>query len=136
MGIRWQRLLAAILWLAALASFLPWAARGAESNPPPAGIVLQLQYREADFAPLVWEPEIAGGASFAREPDVAGRRVFRGVFKLGADTNQFVPFLWDIEGGRLHLDLNRNRDLTDEPGGGLTASGREVQLFHGLRLPA
>ncbi len=114
-------------------AFLSCAARG-ETNTWAATRAVQLQYREVDFAPLVWEIGIEGGAKFAKEPASLSRQVYRGVFKLGTDTNQFVPFLWDIQGGKLFLDLNRNRDLTDDEGGLLAASGKDVQLFRGLRL--
>ena len=53
---------------------------------------------------------------------------------LDVDSNQSLPFAWDIRERKLYLDLNHNGDLTDDPAGVLTASGRDLQLFRGLRL--
>ncbi len=36
--------------------------------------------------------------------------------------------------GRLYLDLNRNRDLTDDPAGVFTAASAGLQLFRGIHL--
>lgn len=130
---------AAILSIALLGVFLcygsPGRADGATDPGSSAGaIVAHLQYREVDFAPLCWEINVARSAPFTREPAFVGPQIFRGQFVLDKDTNQFLPFAWDIQERRLYLDLNHNGDLTDDPAGVLTASGRDLQLFRGIRL--
>ena len=99
-----------------------------------AGAVAHLQYREVDFAPLTWEIEVRRGARFTKEPAFSGPGVFRGCFFLGPDTNLFLPFAWDARAQRLYLDLNRNRDLTDDPAGVIVATDRGGELYRGLRL--
>ena len=102
--------------------------------PLPAPSLLICRYREVDFAPLCVEVRVQRGASFVKEPAYAGRRISRGRMVLDSNTNRFLPFAWDIEQGKLYLDLNQNGDLTDDPAGVLTASGRDLQLFRGIRL--
>jgi hypothetical protein len=101
---------------------------------PPAGVVAHLQYREVDFAPLACEIEVHRGARFTKEPAFSGPDVFRGSFCLGPDTNLFLPFAWDARAHRLYLDLNRNRDLTDDPAGVIAATDRRGELYRGLPL--
>jgi hypothetical protein len=104
------------------------------SQPSPAAPVAHLQYREVDFAPLAWEVGVESTARFSKEPVYSGPGVFRGVLRLGSDTNAFVPFSWDERQQRLYVDLNRNRDLTDDPAGIFTAADRGLQLFRGIPL--
>jgi len=102
---------------------------------PASAIVAHLQYREVGFSPLCREITVERGARFIREPAFVGPQVFRGRFVLdNDDTNQALPFAWDIQERKLCLDLNHNGDLTDDPKGVLTAAGRDLQLFRGLRL--
>jgi hypothetical protein len=124
------KLLALLLLLSALTDHAETAAGFAE----PAAAVAHLQYHEVDFAPLAWEVGVEGGARFSKEPAFSGAGVFRGLLKLGSDTNIFMPFAWDERQQRLYLDLNRNRDLTDDPAGAFTATGRDLQLFRGMLL--
>jgi hypothetical protein len=87
-----------------------------------------------DFAPLAWEVGVESIARFSKEPVYSGPGVFRGVLRLGSDTNAFVPFAWDERQQRLYVDLNRNRDLTDDPAGIFIAADRGLQLFRGIPL--
>jgi hypothetical protein len=105
---------------------------GPEPLPPAA--VAHLEYREVDFAPLAWEVGVERATGFSKEPVYAGANVFRGRLRLGNDTNAFVPFAWDISQRRLYLDLNRNRNLTDDPAGVFTAEAGGLQLFRGIHL--
>ncbi len=59
--------------------------------------LVYLQYREVDYSPLCWEIKVLRGASSAPEPADGGTRVFRGQWVLDRDTNQFLPFAWDIQ---------------------------------------
>jgi 2-amino-4-hydroxy-6-hydroxymethyldihydropteridine diphosphokinase len=129
----------AALCVALLGIFLcsgPYGRADGPAGPgsPASAIVAHLQYREVDFAPLCREINVARSARFIREPAFVGPQVFRGRFVLDNDTNQSLPFAWDIQERRLYLDLNHNGDLTDDPKGVLTAADRDLQLFRSLRL--
>jgi 2-amino-4-hydroxy-6-hydroxymethyldihydropteridine diphosphokinase len=130
---------ATALCVALLGIFLFSGASGRADGPaapgsPASAIVAHLQYREVDFAPLCWEIDVARSARFIREPAFVGPQVFRGRFVLDYNSNQSLPFAWDIQERRLYLDLNHNGDLTDDPKGVLTAADRYLQLFRDLRL--
>jgi hypothetical protein len=60
---------------------------------------------------------------FVKEPEFKGRRVHRGVLSLDPDTKQAVGFAWDVKANNLYIDLNGNRDLTDDPKGTFHNSG-------------
>jgi hypothetical protein len=60
---------------------------------------------------LRFSPEIK---PFLKEPDLRRHRVVHGAFGCGVRTNEFIPFAWDQTANRLYLDLNGNRDLTDD----------------------
>jgi hypothetical protein len=105
-----------------------------EGAPVSMQVVAHLQYHEVDYAPLAWEVGVQAGTKFAKEPPFSGTGVSRGILRLGADTNLFLPFAWDGRAHRLYLDLNRNRDLTDDPAGVFTSTGNDLQLFHSIRL--
>jgi 2-amino-4-hydroxy-6-hydroxymethyldihydropteridine diphosphokinase len=127
------------LCVALLGIFLSFGASGGADSPvgpglPASAIVAHLQYREVDFASLCGEINVTREARFVREPAFVGPQVFRGRFALDDDSNQSLPFAWDIQGRRLYLDHNRNGDLTDDPKGVLAASDRDLQLFRSLRL--
>jgi hypothetical protein len=117
---------------AAFVLFLAFSGQGAQ--PAPLAVVAHLQYREVGFSPLAWEIKVEGGERFTKEPALSRAGVFRGRFCLGPDTNLFLPFAWDAAAHRLYLDLNRNRDLTDDPAGVFVGTGSGVQLYRGLRL--
>jgi hypothetical protein len=52
---------------------------------------------------------------FTYEPKLIAR-AFRGTLSFGGADNQFA-FIWCRDEGKLYLDLNQNRDLTDDPAG-------------------
>jgi hypothetical protein len=91
-------------------------ARSSESDTPPAPVTVQLEYRESEsdliHLGLSIDPQ---SEAFAKEPELSGRRVQRGVLSVGPGNP--LPFLWDLGNGQLHLDLNRNQDLSDDPEG-------------------
>jgi len=123
-----------------LALFLLASAPGGKGESPavseasPSAAVAHLQYHEVDFSPLAWEIGVERGASFSQEPAYSGPDVFRGQWRLGNNTNAFIPFAWDERQRRLYLDLNRNRDLTDDPAGVFTAVNPGLQLFRNILL--
>jgi hypothetical protein len=54
-----------------------------------------------------------GHRAYAKEPFVGGK-TRRGKFHLTSDPRDDLPFLWEVDRKRVHLDLNRNEDLTDD----------------------
>jgi hypothetical protein len=74
-------------------------------------------------------------APFPKEPALPGQNVFRGSLLWGPRAEQAMPFIWDKGRGRLLLDLNRNRDLTDDPKGLFASASREDnQSFTNVHL--
>jgi hypothetical protein len=136
-----RRLLAACLTLTTSVCFA--AAPGEPPSTAPQSSERPLQ------APLEWQewaessgpletytlrfsPEIK---PFLKEPDFARHRVVRGAFGCGVRTNEFTPFAWDQTANRLYLDLNGNRDLTDDAEA--TYAGEydgQLQLFPRVKL--
>ncbi len=112
--------------------FLAFSSQGAA--PAPLATVAHLKYREVGFSPLAWEIKVEPGKRFTKEPPLSRTGGFRGRFCLGPGANLSLPFAWDSSAQRLYLDLNRNRDLTDDPDGVFVGTDTGVQLYRGLRL--
>ena len=109
-----------------------------EPTPVPAGQPILLQYKEVDAQIESRSLRMSSqGQPFAKEPDLAGRKPVRGVFLFGTNKVNGLPFVWDQSRGKLYLDLNRNRDLTDDPKGVFTSRERATfsyyQDFRGIR---
>jgi len=112
---RWPRLLP---WmLCGCLNFAPATrARSSENVSPPAPVTVLLEYRESESDLIQLGISINPQSdAFAHEPGPLGRPVRRGTLSVGPG-NQ-LPFLWDLGNGRLHLDLNRNQNLSDDPEG-------------------
>lgn len=130
MGLLCVALLGALFWSRATAG----SAEVSEPSPSPTSIVAHLQYREVDFAPLCVEVRVKRDVRFVKEPAYGGQHIFRGRMVLDSNTNQFLPFAWDIARRKIYLDLNQNGDLTDDPAGVYAATGQDLQLFRDIRL--
>ncbi len=61
---------------------------------------------------------------FTGEPDAGKDTVLRQSLTLASSENKPLPLLWNVTRGTLHFDLNRNRDLEDDPQGRYTNSTR------------
>jgi len=131
--------LALLAWLglgisARLSAFAAPAEPAAAS--PGTTYTADLNYQETDEV-LVFR---AAGvkvqtAPFPKEPALPGQNVFRGSLLWGPRTEQAMPFIWDKGRGRLFLDLNRNRDLTDDAKGTFTSASRnDIQSFTNVHL--
>ncbi len=129
------------LWLAFVAN-IPLCA-GENSAPPPSVSStqsVQLDYRELDYPVASWNlPLGIQSAPFKKEPGFGLRKVLRGTLQFGNSSDQFIPFAWDQTSGKLYLDLNRNQDLTDDPGGvcscsELTRYSPSYQTFTNVHL--
>jgi hypothetical protein len=108
----------------------------ADSSPPRTHTVY-LDSKELDDSVMQRSLSLNRRAvSFAKEPDLGKRKVWRGAIPSAGNTNQGLAFLWDPGLGALFVDLNRNRDLTDDRGGVWKASFQgSQQSFRGVRLP-
>ena len=98
----------------------------AEDAAAGATQTVYLEYQEVGSRINGWRLNLTRQAeSFRKEPDWGGRHIcrgtinsaFRGVEKPGAPPGHAInlPFAWDYRRGNLHLDSNRNGDLTDDP---------------------
>jgi hypothetical protein len=102
-----------------------------------ATTVVPMQYREVPdtlyFSVLT---AVTRHEPFDREPALIRGQVVRGKLQ-GTDVAQAISFLWEQDSGRLHLDLNRNDDLTDDPTGVFSSGERHsYQQFKDISLPA
>jgi len=124
------------------AVFLAAALSQAESVPLPASsntITVTLEYQEAEEALTSWSLSVtAQSAAFQKEPDLSPSGVRRGRLDLSVIGWQPLACIWDSGKGKLHLDLNRNEDLTDDTNGVFTATGKSrdarYQDFAGVGL--
>lgn len=88
---------------------------------PEAIHVADLEYREQS-TPIVsssvsFSPQ---SAPFTKEPAFGQAKIVRGILGFGSSPDEALPFVWDFTQRKLYLDLNRNRDLTDD---GVQVSG-------------
>jgi hypothetical protein len=135
------RLLAACLTLTTSVCFAAASGDPSSIAPQPSERPLQVLLEWQEWAEssgpletysLRFSPEIK---PFLKEPDFGRHRVVRGAFGCGSRTNEFIPFAWDQTANRLYLDLNGNRDLTDDAEA--TYAGEydgQLQLFPRVKL--
>jgi hypothetical protein len=91
----------------------------------PSGIVttVPLEYQETSFQFLFRNVPVERRlAPFPQEPALAHGAVVRGMLKFGGNLSNAIPFVWEGGAKKLHLDLNRNQDLTDDPAGVVPAT--------------
>ena len=138
---RYSVLLVLILFLTAAGTDLCRAGEsgGQDSTPDDDGTVqakhtIDLNYKSDKFGFAVSCRDTDKG-SFEKEPDFGNRYIIRGFIPIGSNQKEHIGFAWDIDGRKLYLDLNRNRDLTDDPAGVFQSntSGR-FQNFRGINL--
>jgi hypothetical protein len=77
---------------------------------------------------------VSPSAPFKREPDFGKHDVLRQLLALDGDSRQLMALAWDCTAGRLYVDLNRNLDLTDDPGGVFTDVPNYYATFTNLHL--
>jgi hypothetical protein len=95
-----------------------------------------LDYEETTY-PIAscWQTELSTPATFEKKPDFGGRTVFQRMLKYSDATNDAIACAWDQDRGKLYLDLNGNRDLTDDPAGVFTApDSTRFQTFTNVHL--
>jgi len=90
----------------------------ASSSPPANAIRVQLEYQEAAYNVAGLSLSLKTETSpFPKEPAAAAGKTVRGVLVLGDNASNSIPFVWQRDARKLFLDLNRNRDLTDDSNG-------------------
>jgi hypothetical protein len=114
---------------------------GAEDSAPPAVpsgavITVPLEYQEMSFAFLYRNvPNERQTNAFPKEPAPVAGHVVRGVLKFGDNPSNAIPFIWQTGAKKLYLDLNRNRDLTDDADGvfsGKPTGPQFATIYHQL----
>jgi hypothetical protein len=102
----------------------------------PTGYTADLDYQETDEVLVSRAVGVKlQTAPFPKEPALPGQNVFRGLLLWGSRPEQALPFIWDKGRGRLWLDLNRNRDFTDDPKGVFASASRnDSQSFTNIHL--
>jgi len=96
----------------------------------------RLEYVQSGFSRLLAVPLRGREVVFRKEPDFGGRKIVRGALPVRDKASDFVGFAWDHSQRTLHVDSNRNLDLTDDPLGVYTArsSAEGMQKFEGVAI--
>lgn len=94
-------------------------AEGVPAGSSPTNITTAtFEYQETGYTLRSWRiPFLPQSTPFAKEPVATGGKIIRGVLELDGTASNSIPFIWNRAAGQLFLDLNRNRDLTDDPEG-------------------
>lgn len=71
---------------------------------------------------------------FKKEPTYSGGDVVRGFLPVGTEKKDHVAFAFDVDDEKLYVDLNRNFDLTDDPGGTYSSSEKYWTEFKNVRV--
>ena len=92
-------------------------------NPSEIVTTVPLEYQETGFQFLFRDVPVERRlVPFPKEPALAHGAVVRGVLKFGGNPSNAIPYIWEGGAKRLHLDLNRNQDLTDDSAGVIPAT--------------
>lgn len=109
------------------------------SSPPQNAILVALEYQETGYAVANWGVSLTTQTvPFKNEPATVTGRTVRGVLNFGGDASNSIAFVWQRDAGKLFLDLNRNRDLTDDSAGVFSARVTRpisYQTFTNIHLP-
>jgi hypothetical protein len=101
----------------------------------PSEVVLRPQAVPYDLESGSWNFDKTN-APFLKEPETSQQHVFRFLLRFGKDTNNAIALIWDQPKHKLYLDLNRNLDLTDDPTGAFSLTGKEFQqVLTNVTLP-
>jgi hypothetical protein len=73
-------------------------------------------------------------ADFEKEPDYTGGNVVKGLIPAGGKEEEYIGYACDLGAGRLYLDLNRNKDLTDDANGVFKTSRPGRGYFDDVRF--
>ena len=122
-----------ILVLILLSALLVNSSLGQEAEPSTEH-VFNLEYKPSGFH-LNMAVGIEKDVNFEKEPDFEQRSIVRGLLQTGTAEKNNIGFAWDRAEGKLYLDLNRNRDLTDDPDGVFASDSKgSYQNFPNIHL--
>ena len=86
--------------------------------------VFKLEYQSHGFDTAIDMRELPREKTFEKEPSFEGSDIYRGQLQTGTEEEDYTGFIRDKRAGKIYLDLNHNRDLTDDPDGILTSESR------------
>ena len=104
----------------ALSVAVPVRAQEAVATDSQSGQVVTayLEYRDVNYSFMNWEAPVGtSSGSVETRPGSSPVEVIRGKLQPGGQGSDVTAFAWNRTARKLHLDLNRNRDLTDDEGG-------------------
>ena len=81
-----------------------------------------LKYRASGESESFSLPLDKSEVRFKKEPAYEGE-VVRSLLAVAPGGGEFIGFACDLQAKKLYLDLNRNLDLTDDPGGMFESNG-------------
>jgi hypothetical protein len=88
------------------------------NSPSSNATTASLEYQEAAYNVIYWGVSLTTQTiPFKKEPVSASGKIVRGVLNFGGNSSNSIPFIWQRDARKLFLDLNRNRDLTDDSAG-------------------
>jgi hypothetical protein len=102
----------------------------------PSEHIFNLQYKQRDFNFYILSSSINNKVKFEKEPDFGRRHIIRGLIPFGSNEKNYIGFAWDRTNYKLYIDLNKNRDLTDDPNGTFTCKEKSIpnQYFRDIQL--
>ncbi len=102
----------------------------------PSEHIFNLQYKQRDFNFYILNSSINNKVIFEKEPDFGRRHIIRGSIPFGSNKKNYLGFAWDRANYKLYIDLNSNRDLTDDPNGIFTCKEKRIpnQYFRDIPL--
>ncbi len=135
----WAACLASTLMVALGSGDVLRAADFSASNSLSSNAVaVSLEYQETDYNVIGWSLSLKTQTSpFPKEPAAASGKTVRGILVLGDNSSNSVSFIWQRDARKLFLDLNRNRDLTDDSNGvflARTEGSVSYQMFTNVHL--
>ncbi|NLV44793.1 MAG: hypothetical protein GXY07_09860 [Candidatus Hydrogenedentes bacterium] len=98
-----------LVWCLACGSL--WAQEASSSNSP---IEFILNPVKEGFSCSLPGTRRAAEVSFKKEPAYSGKEVYRHALRFGDGPSDFIGVGCDAEANTLHIDRNRNLDLTDD----------------------
>lgn len=116
--VRWLILMYSLLLGFLGTGLLRTSAAEPGAAPPSAIVQSALEYRETPGPLVNWSVSFTRQENpFAKEPPLGVRKVARGQLGLGGVGRENLGCIWDYREGKLYLDLNDNKDLTDDAAG-------------------
>lgn len=101
-----------------------------------ASAAFPLAHQDSGFHLTTSLPLDSKEVAFTHEPDFSDHDVVRSAIITGSGPKDFMGFAWDRTAEQLHLDLNRDLDLTNDEDGTFDSEERRsyMQKFDGIRL--